>query len=465
MRNKYIVLSDLHLCDVEDNPDGWKAYKGSRYLFDEELAALIGQLAPEDARNKKAERVLLILNGDIFDFDLVTAVPQNPPWPVSRSEKRRGLKATEEKSAWKLARVLSCHRRFVEALAAFCVRGHTIVCIMGNHDRELHFLSVQGVFTAALEQAAASLGGAMPPGAIRYEPWFYFVRGEIYAEHGQQYDYYSSYHSLLAPTLRESKQEIIELPMGNLSNRYLMSSMGFFNPHAGDFILNLFSYVLHWLKHYAFSRRSLLFNWFFGSLVVVRELCRRKRVLRLRPQKYETMLEEVASRYRIPVEWVMALDRLGRPPITNRFYRILREFWLDRALIAAVMIGGTVALALIPIPLWVKLMVPLCGFPLLFFIYEYLARGSSIFTIEKEIPGTARRISELLPVRIVTFGHTHVPRLIPLARNVWFADTGGWAPLFAKEDKTRLAPGHRTYLVAAFEDGEEVSLRLDSWMP
>ena len=34
MANRYLVVSDLHLCDVEDNPDGWMAYKSARYLFD-----------------------------------------------------------------------------------------------------------------------------------------------------------------------------------------------------------------------------------------------------------------------------------------------------------------------------------------------------------------------------------------------------------------------------------------------
>jgi hypothetical protein len=128
------------------------------------------------------------------------------------------------------------------------------------------------------------------------------------------------------------------------------------------------------------------------------------------------------------------------------------------------MIGGTVALALVPIPLWIKLMVPLCGFPLLFFIYEYLARGGSIFTIEKEIPEFARRIADLLPVKIVTFGHTHAPRVIPLRRDACFVDTGSWAPLFAREDHTKLAPGYRNYLVASFDGRNGVAFKLDSWL-
>ena len=42
MGNRYLVLSDLHLCDVEEHADGWKAYKREKYLFDRapELSSL-----------------------------------------------------------------------------------------------------------------------------------------------------------------------------------------------------------------------------------------------------------------------------------------------------------------------------------------------------------------------------------------------------------------------------------------
>jgi len=108
---------------------------------------------------------------------------------------------------------------------------------------------------------------AQPP--IRFEPWFFHVPGEIYAEHGQQYDMYSSFRYILAPRVAWGGAEQIALPMGNLSNRYLMARMGFFNPHVSEFILNLFLYVAHWVRHYALSKRSILVPWFTGSLRVV----------------------------------------------------------------------------------------------------------------------------------------------------------------------------------------------------
>jgi UDP-2,3-diacylglucosamine pyrophosphatase LpxH len=459
MGNRYLIVSDLHLCDVEDHSDGWKAYKNSRYRFDREFAALLKGFADN---RKKTEQLTLILNGDTVDFDLVTAVPEKPAWPVSFSERRRGLNATESKSVWKLERVLSHHAVFIDSLADYLSAGHRIVYILGNHDREFHFEVVQRALVSAIRRRARERRGDFPDGAIRFEPWFYAVPGEIYVEHGQQYDYYTSFRYLLYPVVNVKKQKRIALPMGNLSNRYLMNRMGFFNPHSSNYILNIFSYVTHWLRRYAFTRRSLLISWLWGSLLVIGKLLMMKRRLLGKPPRMKPLLEQVAARFGLEPETVLDLYRLQRPPITSRFFRIIREFWIDRVLLATVLTGGTITLALVPVPLWVKLMVPLSGFPLLYLIYEWFARGETIFTIEKQFPNVAREVSRLIDARVITFGHTHVPRLIPLSKDVSFVDTGTWAPIMQAQDPETLAPGLRNYLIASFE-GDKSFIKLDSW--
>ena len=92
-------------------------------------------------------------------------------------------------------------------------------------------------------------------------------------------------------------QEVLALPMGNLANRYLMTRMGFFNPHSTDYILNLFRYVEHWVKHYAFTRRSLAMTWLLGSLAVVyRSILITRRQL-AHPPSVGRFLTRVAQRY------------------------------------------------------------------------------------------------------------------------------------------------------------------------
>jgi UDP-2,3-diacylglucosamine pyrophosphatase LpxH len=447
---------------VEDHADGWKAYKSARYVVDGEIAALLEEVAEkfESGDREPGSSLTLILNGDIVDFDLVVAVPDDAPFPVSCHERKRGLAPTAAKSAWKLERVLSDHPVFVDALARFVARGHKIVYVMGNHDRELHFREVQQVLVRSLRAAAESRGVELTERSIRFEPWFYYVPREIYAEHGQQYDHYNSFRHVLSPVVETRRDgTVIALPMGDLANRYLITLMGFFNPHASDFILNVFHYVAHWFRHYAFSRRGIVWNWFWGSLLVTSELLAVKKRIHTRPVNYDACIAHAARRSGLPVATLRALGDLQPPPITTRFYRIVREFWIDRLIIAVLMTSGTVALALSPIPLWIQLMVPLSSFPLLYFVYEWLAKGDTIFTIEREVPNFARRVADLVNVSVVTFGHTHRPRIIPLDHNTSFVDTGTWAPILTQGQPTS---GYRNYLVASFDHGE-ATLKLDSW--
>lgn len=452
----YLVVSDLHLTDIVDNADGWKAYKSSRYMIDKDFSALVRTFMGQG----KGDRLTLIMNGDVFDFDLIDAVPKDPPWPVSRAERRCGLDATGEKSAWKLDRALRDHKLFVSVLAEFLARGHRLVYIFGNHDREMHFEQVKEVFVKAIKEHCPKDKPCKEK--IRFEPWFFYEPGRIYVEHGQQYDYYSTFKYLLCPTIRCKDQEILALPMGNLANRYLMTRMGFFNPHATDFILNAFRYFTHWLRHYAFSRRSLVYNWLFGSLVTMRKLWKYRYKMKRRPPDCTDALEKKAEQSGIDTETLKKLMHMMKRPVTDRFFRVMREFWIDRVIMALFMIGATIAMALVPIPLWIKLMVPLSVFPLLYFIYEEAVKGISVFTVEQEIPRYANKIAKLLPIRLVVFGHTHKPRELPLDNGLVFVDTGTWAPIY--DNRGKRITGYNNYLITRFSK-QGMDLSFGNWSP
>jgi hypothetical protein len=458
---RFLVVSDLHLSDFEEHADGWKAHKRAKHSIDADFRALVDsflEASPAGAGN------VLVLNGDVFDFDLVTETPKDDRFPVSASERNRGLLPTADKSAWKLQCMMRDHAEFLRTLARFLALGNVVVYVLGNHDRELHFPEVQQALVAALRSSAASIGLTFDEAGLRFEPWFYHVPGVLYAEHGQQYDYYSSFRFVLSPVVRTRAGEEIALSMGNLSNRYLVSRMGFFNPHASDYILNVFHYVLHWMRFYALTRHSIVFNWFWGSILVVARLLALKTKMHRRPANYDALMAEAAQRSGLPVSTLRSLSRLHRAPITMRFYRILREFWIDRLIVAIVMTAVTVALAVAPVPLWVKLMVPLSTFPLLYFVYESLARGETIFTAEHEIPRYAGAIAGLLGTKVVTFGHTHKPRVVPLGRDRAFVDTGTWAPMAPGGQDPATVSGFMNYLIVD-AGRDRVTYSLGSWMP
>ncbi len=442
--HRYLVVSDLHLADVEDHDDGWKYFKGSEYLFTGDFATLLEEFGQEGEFHNT-----LILNGDIFDFDLVISSPKDAPWPVSGSERRRGLRPTPEKSAWKLSQILLHHADFLTALVRFVAAGNRIVYVLGNHDREVHFAAVEEVLRKELDEIAHQMGESFEQCSFIIEPWFHYEEGRIYVEHGHQYDYYSSFKYILDPVVRRRGGKELALPMGNISNRLLMSRMGFFNPHTTDYILNIYSYLAHWFKFYAFSRHSLLFSWLLGSFMTLRRLLSTKRRLVRRPRDYERRVKDQAKRTGISSEKLRALNALQRPPITGRIFRIVREFWIDRLIMAFFMTGGTIALALVPIPLWIKLMVPLSCFPLLYFLYELLVQGETVFSAEDGVNRHAFPIGQLLKVPIVVFGHTHTPGLRPMGPDSTLVNTGTWAPMTSRP-MGPLKEGYRNYLIAHY---------------
>jgi len=460
MANRYLVVSDLHLADVEDHEDGWKAYKHSHFVFD---ARFDEQVRRFEALSEPGDTLTLVLNGDIFDFDLVIEVPDEAPWPISPLEQIHGLEPTEAKSCWKLTRMLSDHPVFIGTLARFIGAGHTVVCVVGNHDPELNFEGVQRTLNDLVATRARVDGLPFDPQRLMVEPWFFHVPGEIYAEHGHQYDLYNTFRYPLAPFVTADDPPTIALAMGNVSNRYLTSRMGFFNPNASDFILNVYEYVAHWWRYYAFKGRSLVVAWFVGSIRVLVRTLRTKRKVLSDPPDYETHLAKYAERTDLSVKTLKRLDRLRKKPISDRVYRIVREFWLDRLAIAVGMVWGTIVLSLLSIPLWAKLMIPLAVFPLVYFAYEWFAHGETIFSVQRHARRVAAEISTTLPVKVVTFGHTHEPELLPIAPGVTYVNTGSWAPWFEKSHESWpkvLRTGLQNVLIASF-DGDDVTIDFD----
>jgi predicted phosphodiesterase len=91
-------------------------------------------------------------------------------------------------------------------------------------------------------------------------------------------------------------------------------------------------------------------------------------------------------------------------------------------------------------------MVPLSAFPLLFFIYEMITKGETIFTIEEKIPNYAKKIAKIIDTKAIVFGHSHKPRLFPIDKNTLFIDSGTWAPVFNGKTPYILKEGLRNYI-------------------
>ena len=231
------VVSDLHLCEAEPIHTKyplWKKYKTRQFFFDKEFVQFLKTIH-EKAHLKKVE---LVLNGDIFDFDSVIALPKNPPYRISWIEKRRGLHPQEEKSVFKIKKILQHHKAWVKSLREFLMQGHRVIFVIGNHDVELHFFLVQQAIRETL-----SLPKDLQKN-LRFNEWFYLSNNDTLIEHGNQCDPYCVAENPVHPFIVRYNRVEVRVPFGNLATRYMINAMGFFNPHVGtNFIMTAEEYI------------------------------------------------------------------------------------------------------------------------------------------------------------------------------------------------------------------------------
>src|SRR5262249_32930603 len=110
-----VVISDVHLSEVEPGEGLWMRHRQRRWLPDGELAAMLAALCDE----VRGDRLTLVLGGDVFDFDA--------PRVVHGESVFHDLPRTEEHAVPALAAILDDHPLVVEALARVLAEGHALV--------------------------------------------------------------------------------------------------------------------------------------------------------------------------------------------------------------------------------------------------------------------------------------------------------------------------------------------------
>ena len=123
------VVSDMHLTEAAE-PDParplWMAYKRREFFLDDDFAAFLDHI-----QEQADGPIELLLNGDIFDFDSVTAVPSTSRH-VEWLEQVRGLGSEEWKSQFKMERIIDDHPRWFGAMSQFIARAATHTLVTGT---------------------------------------------------------------------------------------------------------------------------------------------------------------------------------------------------------------------------------------------------------------------------------------------------------------------------------------------
>lgn len=429
-----VVISDLHLSDADtgrtDKPF-WKAYKRKEHFFDDDLIRMLRHV--EQLASGPIE---LVLNGDVFDFDNVVGIPPNPEGKVSWLARWRGLGSEEWMSQFKIRKILADHELLFSFLGEFLDRGNQIVFIHGNHDLELAWPSVREEIRRAMRLGEINASNER----LRFCDWFYVSEEDTYISHGHMYDPFCAVRHTIEPTirLRPGGPPLVRLGFGDLSERYILNGMGYFNPHASsNYIMSAVEYVRFFWRYMARTQPFLLLTWLSGSLVTFYVTMRHHLAPRIKdPLAIEERVGELATASQVEPKVVRQLHALNVAPAASNPLRILRELWLDRALllIAAFYVASQVFLMVnivLPASIW-WFLVPL--FLLLPFFTAYaIGVKSQVFQGPMIDNETADLLYKITGCTRLIFGHNHEPEHSRIGQ-LEYVNSGFWSPAYQEPE-------------------------------
>jgi UDP-2,3-diacylglucosamine pyrophosphatase LpxH len=432
------IISDLHLCEPEPEhaDDLWKKFKTKEFFFDEDFRQFL------EVIQKKAEgqQVELILNGDIFDFDSVMEIPDEPPYRVSWLEKKSGLFAQEAKSKFKIGLILKSHPVWVEALRKFILNGNRVIFVIGNHDLELHFPSVQNEVLETLNIPKKQQY------LVRFCEWFYVSNKDTLIEHGNQLDPYCVCQDPINPFILKFNRVELRLPFGNLSGRYLTNMMGYINPHAdANFIMSFSEYVSFFKNYLIKSQPLIIMTWFFGALMTLFQSFFDQLSPSLTdPLAIEDKVEEIARKANATPRMVRELRELAEPQATRYPLIILRELWLDRAFLVLIAFFGA-----FQIFTYIKLVYNFSFFwmfiPLFLCLPFFIFCSKSVVSNAEKYKEPRERIlsleAHITNLKRVVYGHTHVIRHESMG-DIEHLNSGTWSPAFKDVECTKKISRH-----------------------
>lgn len=456
------IISDLHLTEAEPvHPRFplWKKYKTKEFFFDE----VFGDFLQAIEKKARGEKVELILNGDIFDFDSVLTMPEKPSFRISRLEKKRGLFPRPERSTFKVMLIMKHHVAFFDHLRSFLERGHRVVFVIGNHDVELHFPEVQAKLRKSLDPDDKLTG------QIRFCEWFYISNNDTLIEHGNQYDPYCICEDPVQPFARGYNYKTLRLPFGNMACRYILNGLGFFNPHVdSNYIMTVPQYIRFFLKYMLVSQPGIILTWLGGAFMTLWMSIMDRLVIPIRdPLRIEDRFEEIAAKSNATPRMVRELRELFAESATGDPIAMARELWLDRALLIFIafflILQAFIAINAVFQVSFFWMFIPL--FLLLPFFLFYSQSIQSLVSGYKEpdenILNTASQITK---VNRIVYGHTHVIRH-EMIGSVEHLNSGCWSPAFLDVECTKPI-GQKTFIwiepdedmrkanLLQFQDGE-----------
>lgn len=457
-KENYLVFSDVHLgADLVQHARPWTIARLRRAArIDRELASMLdhyrGQRDPERPWR-------LVIAGDLVDFIGMSIAPlpgDGLDTALTDEEREYGLGSTAQHAVAKMHAVALRHSLVFERIAAFVMDGNALVLVRGNHDVDFHWESARAAFVEAL--AARLPGGAADEATraalearVEFAPWFYYVEGLLYVEHGHQYDAMCSYLSPLVP-LSPTDPSRIGWSISDVLLRWVvrptrgLSSEGHDDLGAIDYLRVAVGLGVGGAVRLFVRYASAIAHMVRTSRAYVDE-----RAAWLRAE-HERGVAQLARRWQVAAGAVRALASLGAPPTRSRVMAIFSSLLVDRLALVGLGALALVAIWLLGPGVWSKLGASAVILPLVTMFYVRFSRARHLNATDA-LRRSAAQIARLFPARFVVMGHTHEPVRERVAADTTYFNVGAWAV-----DELELPEGapiaaHRTHLVIRHVDG------------
>ncbi|MGD2125306.1 MAG: metallophosphoesterase [Desulfobacteraceae bacterium] len=407
------IISDLHLSEGRD-PRTKKFKKNEDYFFDGQFDRFLRYL--EEESEDRGRKWHLLIAGDMVDFLQVTSRPREPGFHVAEREIEYGLRTSPEKTVWKLKTIMKGHKVFFRALGRFLCAGNRCTIITGNHDIEWTVPEQQEAFREEMKAylpKGAHIPSDLLSGSIDFCPWFFYVPGLVWVEHGHQYDGMNSFDYFLAPYLPNSDE--IMLPGASFFVRYLFNKVEQRDPFA-DNIKPISAYVRRYGLRLLFSPQIMKHVRYF--LEILRKIRKFKpEELEALRQKNEERIREEARRFGIDVEKVDTVRSHWVPSFAYNESKLRN---------------------------------------ILYFLY---------YNAGRTYRGIALAIRKQLGVKYVIFGHTHETDLLLLSRTkkAEYVNSGTWTKIFSRNPGERLLRDEQESIFVQILRDEKDKLELMKW--
>ncbi len=372
----------------------------------------------------------LVIAGDLFDFMSVMIPAGKSP---TADERRFGIGRTTAAGVERMRMIAEVHGPLLAEMARFVAAGHYIDIVVGNHDVELLAPEVAAELMRHLELASAGVRAPTEPriepksralDRIAIVPWFIYVPGVAWIEHGHVYDEGCSFEFNLAPT--DPHDGVLVFNTDYAAVRYLGTAVPEIDPHGIEewSFWGFFQYS--WGQGLrSFGRLWLAYARFSVALFAARRLHRSYKRRHRRQHHHRTELARVAAAGGLTLPDAERIDHLARSPMTYSFRRIGRMVMLDRfGLVAGALVVSILGLALLPrLAAWI---VVLLAIACVIGVSRWL--GQHYVTSQIPMRSIPHRLRGVVDVPVVVFGHTHDPRWQPLPDGGLYVNAGTWLP-------------------------------------